>query len=92
MQKLTEKQQKVAKLIRPMVKSLVMEAAAPITKKFMPTDGQLPTDFCDMILIAKNGNYFIGSWNGKAQKLEKVGDWLRHYGELPITNFTHYAV
>jgi hypothetical protein len=45
-----------------------------------------------VFLIAKNGNYYIGAWNAKTQKLEKVGDWLRHYGELPITNFTHYAV
>jgi hypothetical protein len=92
MQKLTEKQQKVAKLIRPVVKSLVMEASAPITKKFVSFEADTPPDNKMLFLIDKRGDYCVGFYNSKTQKLEAVGTPFRNYENIGTSQFTHWAV
>mgnify|MGYP003402354449 CR=1 FL=1 len=93
MQKLTEKQQKVAKLIRPIVKSLVSEGSGvPITKKFYSFGTETPPDNKMLFLIDKRGDYCVGYYDSKRGKMSAVGTPFRNVEFVEISQFTHWAV
>jgi hypothetical protein len=89
---LTEKQEKVKRLITPVVKKLVMEATAPITKKFIPFEVQTPPDNKMLFLIDNRGDYGVGFYNSKTQKLEVVGTPFKNYENIGTAQFTHWAI
>ncbi len=89
---LTEKQQRVKRLITPIVKNLVMEATAPITKKFIPFEVQTPPDNKMLFLIDKSGDFCVGYYDSKRGKMSAVGTPFRNVEFVEISFFTHWAV
>lgn len=89
--KLTPKQERLKRAIKPLVEGILREESGPITKQFIPFSEQMPDTNKMIFLIDKRGDYCVGFYNSKTDKLEAVGTPFRTYENIGIANFTHWA-
>lgn len=89
--KLTPKQERLKRAIKPLVETILREESGPITKQFIPFSEQMPDTNKMIFLIDKRGDYCVGFYNSKTDKLEAVGTPFRTYENIGIANFTHWA-
>ena len=90
---LTESQVKLKKLITPIVEGIISEATSPITKKFIPFSQELPPDLEPIFLIDTKGTLYVGLYSKRSGRMDRVqGLFNKEYKDVPVTNFTHWAI